>query len=35
VTFRPILKQRRQQQIEAAKLDATITANIEELGYGG
>jgi type I restriction enzyme M protein len=25
----------RQQQAEAAKLDAAITANLKELGYGG
>lgn len=25
----------RQQQAEAAKLEATITANLKELGYGG
>lgn len=25
----------REQQTEAAKLDATIVANLEELGYGG
>ena len=25
----------REQQAEAAKLDATITANLKELGYGG
>jgi type I restriction enzyme M protein len=25
----------REQQAEAAKLDAAITANLEELGYGG
>jgi type I restriction enzyme M protein len=25
----------RQQQTEAAKLDATIAANLKELGYGG
>ena len=25
----------RQQQAEAAKLDATIAANLKELGYGG
>ena len=25
----------RERQAEAAKLDATITANLKELGYGG
>ena len=25
----------REQQAEAAKLDAAIAANLEELGYGG
>ncbi len=25
----------REQQTEAAKLDAAITANLKELGYGG
>jgi hypothetical protein len=25
----------REQQAEAAKLDAAITANLKELGYGG
>ena len=25
----------REQQAEAAKLDATIAANLKELGYGG
>ena len=27
--------QLREQQAEAAKLDATIAANLKELGYGG
>jgi len=27
--------QLREQQKEAAKLDATIAANLKELGYGG
>ena len=26
---------RREQQAEAARLDATIAANLKELGYGG
>ncbi len=25
----------REQQVEAAKLDAAIAANLKELGYGG
>ena len=25
----------REQQVEAAKLDTAITANLKELGYGG
>ena len=25
----------REQQVEAAKLDAVIAANLKELGYGG
>jgi type I restriction enzyme M protein len=25
----------REQQAEAAKLDATVAANLKELGYGG
>ena len=25
----------RRQQVEAARLDATIAANLKELGYGG
>jgi hypothetical protein len=34
VTLRLILKQRREQQTEAATLDAAIAANLKELGYG-
>jgi hypothetical protein len=29
------IAQRREQQAEAAKLDAAIAANPKELGYGG
>ncbi len=30
-----LVKQLREQQVEAAKLDAAIAANLKELGYGG
>jgi type I restriction enzyme M protein len=30
-----LVAQRREQQAEAAKLDAAIAANLKELGYGG
>ena len=30
-----LVAQLREQQAEAAKLDAAITANLKELGYGG
>jgi len=32
---RPVAETLREQQAEAAKLDATIAANLKELGYGG
>jgi type I restriction enzyme M protein len=33
--MRRLVRQLRQQQAEAAKLDAAIAANVKELGYGG
>ena len=33
--MRRLVAQLRQQQAEAAKLDAEIAANLKELGYGG
>jgi len=30
-----LVAQLREQQAEAAKLDAAITVNLKELGYGG
>jgi phage gp37-like protein len=35
VTAQWLVAQRREQQVEAAKLDAAIAANLKELGYGG
>jgi type I restriction enzyme M protein len=33
--MRPVGRALREQQAEAAKLDAAIAANLKELGYGG
>ena len=33
--MRRLVAQLREQQAEAAKLDAAIAANLKELGYGG
>jgi hypothetical protein len=33
--MRPVGRALREQQAEAAKLDAAIAGNLKELGYGG
>ena len=35
VTAQRLVAQRREQQVEAATLDAAITTNLRGLGYGG
>lgn len=35
LVIRPLTSTLREQQAEAAKLDAAIAANLKELGYGG
>ncbi len=33
--MRPVAATPRERQVEAARLDAAIAANLKELGYGG